>query len=277
MTIGIGVVCEGVKYVLLCADMRSTVKTRKGPIHNDWVGKMFEVSSHCCACTADNMSWTQSVGSHLCRNVSQLSPENRTLDAITKCLEDAHEAVWLRYVNYKLRPLGISRSEYISSGKKIRPDLLEKAEAIVGDAIRLPVEMIIGGYWGKRPIFLKYSGLADNIVLDPAGGSGMFTIGSGSVLAFEALAKRGQNIHNSIQRSLFNVCEAKVAAEKEPSGSVGPNTQVLMVSEAGLIPLNAANIGTWYQQMSKDFKELDAEQFMQLICQKSALEAGGAS
>jgi hypothetical protein len=223
VTLGIGVICEVGKYVIVASDTRASYgdPAAEGISPNDRVGKQWDFHPFkLMASVAGQLGTAHNV-------ISQLTIEIDRLLALQKsgtmlCREHIENAIdearihetGRRYNSASRLYFHVTLQQLLRG--KLRHGTIDKYawEEMKKMVFRmpLPVEMILGGYLGDEPILMKASGKRHTETdADPP----VFTIGSkGSGLAMEHLNKRGQHIYSGLAQSLLHIHEAAEIARK---------------------------------------------------------------
>jgi 20S proteasome alpha/beta subunit len=121
---------------------------------------------------------------------------------------------------------GISYQDFIDTGKeKFPPDIFREHIHAIRN-LQIPVEMVICGFTPNIPLLCKLNqdgqiSLQDHFAV----------CGEGEYLASSVLYHREQNEYLTLERTLYNVYEAKKYAERVPS--VGELTGLFVLNQHG--------------------------------------------
>jgi hypothetical protein len=159
-----------------------------------------------------------------------------------------------RAVEIYLSPLGVSLDDFRKDGATIFGDA---GAAIVRERIEqhsLDCELLLTAQEGDPPICNAHVlHVADPGVVKDMEVSGYWAIGSGAYLALSALAVRRQHTGVMIADMIYNVCEAKFAAES--AAGVGKDTFVCAYRPDGtwatLSPEQLAAMRSEWEQVGK--------------------------
>jgi hypothetical protein len=232
VTLGIGVICEGGKYVILASDTRASYgnPAAEGISPNDRAGKQWDFHPFkLVASVAGQLGTAHNV-------VSQLTIEIEKLLALqesgtTLCREHIENAINEARIHETGRQYNSASRLYfhVTLQQLLRGKLKhgtidryawEEMKKMVF-SLPLPVEIILGGFLGDEPILMKASGKRQTETdSDPP----VFTIGStGSKRAMEHLNKRGQHIYSGLAQSLLHIHEAaEIARNNDKSIGLCP-------------------------------------------------------
>ncbi len=235
MTLCIGALCdakelENTANIVLCADTLVTYAENGTPVSSNPNGSKIFPLPHGFRCAiADDLTQSQVFVSKLADAMEELSPNDPALhDKIKLALEGTNEYIrnWLRLSI--LQEFGVELGEYLHD-----PDLAVREEIRQEIASsRAPVEMIVAGFNGPRPI-LFYT---DSVHIQEQTSLGFYTAkdtrtvqsGSGADLALAWLNFREQMLFMTSQRTVYHVLEAKRFAEQNPT--VGTRSIVLFMA-----------------------------------------------
>lgn len=239
MTVGIGVLAEEGKCVIICSDTRATFpKSNIGP--HDECGKQWDLMPFCCAtCVAGLLSVAQPLVDELTHQFIKLSSPRRQhiyTEHIANAIDRARYLILRRRVDWAMRTsYGLSLRQW-HTGKgprgKLDPLILKAGEDLIR-AEPLHVEMIVGGFLANSQlVFYKASGKRH---LEQSTAPGVYVIGTGGQAAMDHLNRRGQNADCSLARSLLHIAEAADAARKANRSTVGkPSHFVIMWKDGGM-------------------------------------------
>jgi len=220
MTIGIGLLCEDAGAIVLASDTRASFpKTAVDP--HDFTGKQYSfydvprLEEFMCV-IAGNIGLAHDVSGQLGSELKRASRRKHIfLEHVQNAVNDARSHELLRRYNWalKVQCFGLTCSQLLR-GRLPRgpldPVALNDAKAVC-NAYDFNVELIVAGYLGNTPVFLRASG-KDHLQCEPS--PGVYVIGSkGKVAALDQLNKRGQNITYGLARTLLHAYEAMKAAQ----------------------------------------------------------------
>jgi hypothetical protein len=217
VTLGIGVICEGGKYVVLASDTRASYgdPDASGIAPNDRIGKQWDFHPFkLVASVAGQLGTAHNVVSQLTIELEKLVTLQES--GTTLCREHIENAIDEARIHETGRRYNSASRLYfhVTLQQLLRGKLnhgtidkyawTEMKKIVFG--LPLPVEMIIGGFLADEPILMKASGKRHTETdSDPP----VFVIGSkGSGLAMEHLNKRGQHIFSGLAQSLLHIHEA---------------------------------------------------------------------
>ena len=232
MTVGIGVLAEGGKWVILGSDMRASwpKKNKVGP--HDSVGKIWDLPRpfECAVCVSGTLSVAQPLVSELASLLIKIGTKDPIYgEHVENAIDDARYRTQRRRVDWELRTnYCITLKQWLTGnvpGGKMSPVIQKAGEAII-DSTPLPVEILLGGFVRERLLFYKASGKRH---LELCTSPPLFVIGEGGSLAMEILNRRGHDVDCSFPRALLHVAEALEYAEKEPKGTVGKATRIIVI------------------------------------------------
>lgn len=235
MTVGIGVLAESGRTVIVGSDMRATFpKSSVSP--NDQCGKQwdFPLPFNATACVAGTIGAAQPLVGELTVQLQKLLKKPQIVNEhVENAIDEARFLVHRRRVDWEFRKsYGIKLREWLRGkvpGGKLDPLILKAGEILI-QSTHLPVELLVGGYIGGRILLYKASGKRQ---LEAASTPGIMVIGSGGQLAMEKLNQREQNLDCSLARSAFHVLEALEAARNESNKTVGPPSNLIVIDDLG--------------------------------------------
>jgi len=235
VTIGIGVVAEGGRWVILGSDMRASWPKNPKLSPHDECGKQWDLPSpfDCAVSVAGILSVAQPFVGDLSSELEKIgSMEEIQIGHVENAIEQARFLTHRRRVDWELRAsYCFTLDEWITGkipGGKMNRLIHDAGRALIAST-PLPVEIILGGFVRGKLLFYKASGKRQ---LEIGSSPAVFVIGTGGELAMDVLNKRGQHVDCSLPRSLLHVAEALEAAEKEPRGTVGKAKRLFVVHEA---------------------------------------------
>jgi hypothetical protein len=234
MTVCIGALCdakdvENTANIVLCADTLVTYAENGTPVTSNPNGsKIFSLPLGFRCAIADDLTQSQVFVSKLVEAMKELDHNDPALhDRVKLAIEGTNEYIrnWLRLSI--VQEFGVTLGEYLHDPNLIDRDKIRKEIA----NSRLPIEMIVAGFHGTRPI-LFYS---DSVHVQEQAILGFYTAqdtrtaqsGSGADLALAWLNFREQMPFMSSQRTVYHILEAKRFAEQNPT--VGKRTMVLFM------------------------------------------------
>jgi hypothetical protein len=226
MTVGIGLLCEGGKYILLGSDTRASYGTAS---RNDEAGKLFDLPHGFYVAISGEISYCEMVVSELYERMSKLGQEQQSVEFVRNEIVRSQLHIWRPICDAKLiESHGLTLDQYHHDASLV-DDVRRRAEQVIAD-LKLPVQLIIAGFHRGTPILLV-SDQCGSVCEEVS--PGIAVIGSGGFLALHWLNYRGQNLRLSLQRSFFHLCEAKQFAEFDLY--VGPTTNYLALSHEGRV------------------------------------------
>jgi hypothetical protein len=253
MTIGIGLLCQSGKCILMGADKRGTYEFQKTA--NDECGKLFDLPFGFYGAIAGTIGYCEPVISELGHRMELLNENERSVEYIKRELRSALLHTHIDLVQAALMQRCALTLNLYWKNKKIAPDLRQYAQNVI-ESVQLPVQTIIGGFCRGTPILLVSNGLEILEEVSP----GKALIGGGAQAALYWLAYRRQNLSMSVQRSYLHLVEAKTFAETEKT--VGPIAQYILITKDGWKPLEGqdAFITDWERNYGlQSSAELDSE------------------
>ena len=187
MTIGIGLVCDGGKSILLTADMRGSYGNVTS---NDQTGKLFDLPFNFCGAVAGKLSQCIDVMSELHHRMSQLTIDKVRPEPIRNVIRDSFHEVFIPLADETLRAeCGITLDQYFHDTKIVRV-LRRKAQHTL-KALDLDVYLIVAGFCDTQPLqFIAEGGRSISIRAEITPGNAV--IGSGSLAALEWLNYRNK-------------------------------------------------------------------------------------
>jgi len=121
---------------------------------------------------------------------------------------------------------GISYEDFIANGKEKFPPDIFRDHIYAISSLRIPVDLIICGFTPDFPLLCKLNSDGSVSLHDH-----FAVCGEGEYLASSALYHREQNEYNTLERTIYNVYEAKKYAERVPS--VGELTGLYILNRDG--------------------------------------------
>jgi hypothetical protein len=221
MTIGLGVLCEDAGAIVLVSDTRGSFpKTAVDP--NEFTGKQYgfydvpKFENFVCV-IAGKLGLAHDISGQLGSELKRVSRKKTIyLEHIQNAVDNARAHELRRRYDWALRVqcFGLTCSQLLR-GRLPKGPLDEAAikwAAAVCSAYEFRVELIVAGYLGNTPVFLRASE-KDHIQCESS--PGVYVIGSkGKVAALDHLNKRGQNLTHGIARTMLHLYEAMEAAKQ---------------------------------------------------------------
>jgi hypothetical protein len=131
--------------------------------------------------------------------------------ALLPALRDGVGAYKRMFADAHIRSrIGISYDEFMSKGSTFLSEDVHRELCWEIKTHYSQAELIVAGFCGQWPVLLKVSGDSVCECDDFA------VVGSGTPVAESSLLHRSQNMHNSIDLTVYQVYEAKRLAEKSP-------------------------------------------------------------
>lgn len=223
VTIGIGLLCEGGKSILLGADKRGSYGSMTV---NDECGKLFELPHGFQGAISGDISTCEQVISELFERIDKLS--QWSVEFVKKAALEAAQHTHIAMLQGALmKNCGITWDHYLYD-RKIVKSVRAHAEAVVRET-PLGVQAIIAGFNRQSPILLVST---EDFDWREEVSPGIALIGSGSGAAQYWLNFRRQNYGFSVPRSYCHLVEAKRFSELDRF--VGPVAQYVLIAEKGL-------------------------------------------
>lgn len=224
VTLGIGVICEAGRFVILASDTRASYgdpDSVTGIAPNDRIGKQWDFHPlKLVTSVAGRLGVAHNIVSELTVELERVIKIQKAgtivcREHIENAIDNARAHEMFRRYNASARiNFGVTLNQLLR-GKLPYGPMDKYAWKQVGDMVfkePLRADMIVGGYLGDEPILIKTCGRREiETDADPP----VFTIGSkGSVLAMEHLNKRGQHLFSGFAQSLLHIYEAAEIARK---------------------------------------------------------------
>jgi hypothetical protein len=225
MTVGIGLLCDRGRHILLAADMRASY----GVSQNDQTGKLFDLPFNFCGAIAGTIGWCDEIISELHWKMGKL-PENQLgAEKIREAILDSYTKIYVMLSDQELRNrLKITFDQYRHDKNLVRRVRLAADEVL--QAIEVDVDLIVAGFIKAGPVqFVAHGGTS--VRINPEITPGNAVIGSGSIAALNWLNYRKQNYSCGLAHSLLHLTEAKQFAEVEQT--VGPMRQIALIWPGG--------------------------------------------
>lgn len=147
------------------------------------------------------------------------SEEPLTVDFMIRVLRESYQEERLqRATEMYLSPFGIDLSTFLSNGAAVLGD--NNLAAILRERIErheLGCELLVSGHEEVPSASVTSSAhllvVSNPGIVKDCSVAGYWAIGSGAYLALSSLATRRQNLRHELAPMIYNVCEAKFAAE----------------------------------------------------------------
>jgi hypothetical protein len=261
MTVGIGLLCDGGKHILLAADMRASYG---GVSQHDQTGKLFDLPFNFCGAIAGSIGWCGEVISELHWRMSKIPEAQLGAEKIRETILESYTRVYLMLADQELRyRLKITLDKYHHDNKLVSRVRLAADELL--QSIRVDVDLIVAGFIKAGPIqFVARGGTSVKIL--PKTTPGNAVIGSGAAAAMNWLNYRKQNYSCGLAHSLFHLTEAKQFAEVEQT--VGPLRQIALLWPGGLKGLEGgeALLQDWWNRYGLPLSDgMEQEKFNQSV------------
>jgi len=226
VTIGIGVICESGKYVILASDNRASYGDPLTP--NDSSGKQWDFHPFKIAVSvAGRLGLAHNIISQLTIEMEKLlTLQEKGTTIVREHIENAVDRARARemrrrYDSSSRINFGVTLQQLLRG--KLPHGAIDKYawQQICNIVFKQPllVEMIVGGFLEDEPILLKASGRRE---LETDSDPPVFVIGSkGAAMAMDHLNNRGQHIFSGLPQSLLHIHEALDIA-RENDKFVGP-------------------------------------------------------
>jgi hypothetical protein len=223
MTVGIGLVCGGGKYVLLCGDTRASYEEATT---NDQAAKFYELPSNYCVIGAGTLNQCTDVVAELYHRMSQITEPEIAPELGRQCILESYHRIYCTLADQALRnDPRISLDEF-KHDKKLSSKVREYAREVLR-TLEVDVDLIVGGFYKGQPVqFVASGGTSVHVRAEIVPGNAV--IGTGSFAALNWLNYRKQNIHLGLALSLMHLTEAKQFSQTEMT--VGPLRAALLWS-----------------------------------------------
>lgn len=236
MTVGIGVICEDGRYVVLATDSRASYGQNDDDPKNDAAGKLFDFHPlKIIGAIAGGLTACHNVVGQLTIEIDKLLKRTKSSKPIYReHLENALNYSRRRecrrmYENAARLHYGISR-EQLLRGKLRYGQMNEIAwQDAKNNVFKLPLEVgiIIGGFLDREPVLLK---AVDKRDVEGDADPPICVIGTGGRVALRHLSQRGQHIYSGIAQTLLHIHESVEAARAEDH-FVGPTLGYVVMSQ----------------------------------------------
>jgi 20S proteasome alpha/beta subunit len=190
MTIGIGLLCDGGKRILLAADTRASY----GQIsQHDETGKLFELPFNFCGVIAGTIAWCSELISELHHRMGKLVESEMGAEKIREAIQESYGRIFLLLAEEKLfNGFKINMDQYLHDEHLVQ-DIRRSAEDALKN-LEVDVDLIVGGFIGNGPFLFVVSG-GTSVAIRAEISPGNAVIGSGSIAALNWLNYRKQNVH----------------------------------------------------------------------------------
>ncbi|MBZ5647652.1 MAG: hypothetical protein LAN37_10560 [Acidobacteriia bacterium] len=213
MTIGLGVLCESGKCIVMAADTRGTFPDELRIAAHEQIGKQFDLPRRFGCNIAGDSGLCWGVNSELHQQMESL-PEEFGPDHIRNAIREAQFYELTNLANYALkRHLGITVGEWKS--ETLPAWLREQGKKII-NTTTLPMQIAVGGFCSNGAALWQ----AD--FANPPDIREWSAIGSGSPAAVDALCRSKTEVHITLQRAVFSVTLALRAARRHAK-KMNPN------------------------------------------------------
>lgn len=261
MTIGIGLLCNGGKNILLAADMRAGY----GDIsQNDQTGKLFDLPFNFCGAIAGTIGWCGEVISELHWQMGKIPEAELGAEKIREAILESYTRIYRMLADQELRnALKVSLEQYYHDDKLVSRVRREAREIL--RSIEVEVDLIVGGFVKEGPIQFVAQG-GTSLKIQPEVTPGNAVIGSGAIAALNWLNYRKQNVHCGLAHSLMHLTEAKQFAEVERT--VGPLRQMALLWPGGWKGLEGgdAMLQDWWNRYGLPLSDgLEQEKYNQAV------------
>jgi 20S proteasome alpha/beta subunit len=261
MTIGIGLLCDGGKHILLAADMRATY----GEVsQHDQTGKLFDLPANFCGAIAGTISTCGDVISDLYSRMEKIPPKEMGIPSLLKTIEESYYGVATRIANEELwNSLRITLDQFHHDEKLVK-DIRDEAKSVIRKT-DIDVDLIVAGFVDEGPILLTATG-GTMLRVRAETSPGNTIIGSGAIPALYWLNYRKQNTGYGLARSLLHIIEAKQFAELDHT--VGPSGQFIALWNGGwkLLDGGRDTIQAWWDQYGLSSSDaLDKEAYNEVF------------
>jgi len=243
MTVGIGLLCNHAKNILLCADMRASYGSASS---NDQTGKLFDLPRFFCGATAGTTSQCEDVISELYHRMGQLSGDDVAPEQVRQSIVDSYHRIYIELSDQALRSDPRITMEQYLQDQTLAQQVRQRAEEVLQD-IEVDVDLVVAGFRGQSPIqFVAEGGKSISVRAEVSPGNAV--IGSGSMAALNWLNYRKQSYALGLAHSLLHLTEAKQFAEIDPT--VGPLRQMILLWPGGFKGLEGGDqlIEGWWHR-----------------------------
>jgi hypothetical protein len=240
MTIGVGTINSGERYILLCSDTRIESEYIRGTLSADGAQKIVQIATNCYACTAFDLNRCQSVLDDLHKIIESGSIPEWESDW-SNIVMQAHHPVFEKYLDERLRNyVGTTLADYRKGRDSGLTDAqMTTAIEIIGES-KFSAQMVIGAFCRNHPMLFHYDG--QHGICQPKEIIGISVIGFEAYNAHEILTDLKQNKETDLPTTFQNTLKAKRAVECK---SIGPGTDFVLISRNGSKRLDRARIVEW--------------------------------
>jgi hypothetical protein len=262
MTIGIGLLCDGGKRILLAADMRASYGASTS---NDQTAKLFDLPSKYCGATSGTISQCEDVISEL---YHQMSQAQKTPDAeispsqVRKCITDSYFQIYTELATEALRnDPKITIDQYHHDRTlvtSVRKTAVQALKSLIVD-----VDLIVAGFCNGQPVQFVATG-GEKVTVRAEISPGNAVIGTGWAAAQSWLNYRKQNLTLGLAHSLLHLTEAKQFSEIDHQ--VGPWRQIILLWPGDFKGLEGGDalIQDWWNRYGLPLSDpLEQEQYNQ--------------
>jgi hypothetical protein len=242
MTIGIGVLCEGGKCIVLASDTRASYKSGRP---HDVCAKQFDLPPFpFVGLIAGEVSCAASVVSQMCAEFREIpSPPATQLAHIIRAFNNARFHIFEERVDAQMR-------QYLCTGlTEWKQGPLDARVYRGGKAVirttKLPVHIIVAGFL-RTDEFVFLRGIQKRPHEEEAS-PGVYVIGAteASEFANEVLRRRKQCLDFGLPRTLLHIYEAMKAARKDHSVGNPSWYVVLRPNDMMRFPSNSIHLRNW--------------------------------
>jgi hypothetical protein len=231
VTVGIGLVCGGGKYILLAADTRASYGTITS---NDQSAKSFDLPAKYFGLIAGTLSQCEDVIAELYHRMAQLNEPQIAPEQVRRSIVDSYAKVYSEIADIELQNEFKFGLDAWKHDKQIVPSLRKRAQEHM-KGVTVDVDLIVAGFYNGTPAqFVVYGG--DKVTIRSEILPGNAVIGSGMDAALHWLNYRKQNCHLGLAHSLLHLTEAKQFAEVEQT--VGPWRHMILLWPGNFKALN---------------------------------------
>jgi hypothetical protein len=222
MTVCLGLVCGGGKYILLSADTRGSYGTASS---NEEMAKLFPLPANYCAAVSGNGSQCTELIAEIAHRMAQIADSEIAPGQVRQCILDSYAEVYRSLADEALRRgPRITMDQYLHD-KNIVTSIRNEARDAIKE-VNVDAYLIVAGFYSENPVqFVVDGGTSVRITVEITPGNAV--VGSGGQAALNWLNYRKQNCHFGLAHSLLHLTEAKQFAEVEPS--VGSLRQIVLL------------------------------------------------